>query len=39
MNSTNYWKLGAFVLGGIALAFAVLVAAGGLGRLRILRRG
>ena len=25
MNSTNYWKLGAFVLGGIALAFAVLV--------------
>ena len=25
MNSTNYWKLGAFVLGGIALAFAALV--------------
>jgi paraquat-inducible protein B len=25
VNSTNYWKLGAFVLGGIALAFAVLV--------------
>ncbi len=25
MNSTNYWKLGAFVLGGIALAFATLV--------------
>lgn len=25
MNSANYWKLGAFVLGGIALAFAVLV--------------
>ncbi len=25
MNSTNYWKLGAFVIGGIALAFAVLV--------------
>ena len=25
MNSTNYWKLGAFVVGGIALAFAVLV--------------
>lgn len=25
MSSTNYWKLGAFVLGGIALAFAALV--------------
>ena len=25
MNSTNYWKIGAFVLGGIALGFAVLV--------------
>lgn len=25
MNSTNYWKVGAFVLGGIALAFAALV--------------
>ncbi len=25
MNSTNYWKLGAFVLGGFALAFAALV--------------
>jgi paraquat-inducible protein B len=25
VNSTNYWKLGAFVLGGLALAFAVLV--------------
>jgi hypothetical protein len=25
VNSTNYWKLGAFVLGGIALAFAALV--------------
>jgi paraquat-inducible protein B len=25
VNTTNYWKVGAFVLGGIALAFAVLV--------------
>ena len=25
MNSTNYWKVGAFVLGGIVLAFATLV--------------
>ena len=25
MNSTNYWKLGAFVLGGMALAFAGVV--------------
>jgi len=25
VNSTNYWKLGAFVIAGIALAFAVLV--------------
>jgi len=25
MNPTNYWKLGAFVLGGISLAFAVLI--------------
>jgi len=25
MNRTNYWKLGAFVLGGLALAMAVLI--------------
>ncbi|MGH9884543.1 MAG: MlaD family protein [bacterium] len=25
MNSTNYWKVGAFVLGGIVLAFGALV--------------
>jgi len=25
MNSTNYWKLGAFVLGGLALAMGVLI--------------
>jgi paraquat-inducible protein B len=25
MNTTNYWKLGAFVMGGIALAFAVMI--------------
>ena len=25
MNSTNYWKLGVFVLGGLGLAFAALV--------------
>jgi paraquat-inducible protein B len=25
VNSTNYWKVGAFVLGGIVLAFATLV--------------
>jgi hypothetical protein len=29
VNSTNYWKLGAFVLGGIALAFAVRPAGAG----------
>jgi phospholipid/cholesterol/gamma-HCH transport system substrate-binding protein len=25
VNSTNYWKLGAFVMSGIALAFAVMI--------------
>ena len=25
MNSTNYWKLGAFVLGGLVLAVVALI--------------